>query len=154
MSDEKAPIPADDVLAALGDTELLQLLEDNGIETAGISDREATTAALQAKRDAAVSQAEAEPEPEPESLSLEQAAMVIDTRAEDEPLPEPRKTFAHVLTSETAAAFKSKDMELHAALHNFEIATGDFKRAAQAVIIKLPSESSIRVVLAAIISDL
>lgn len=45
-------IPADDALLAMSDTDLLQLMEDAGLDTAGIADREGALVALKAKRDA------------------------------------------------------------------------------------------------------
>lgn len=90
----------------------------------------------------------------PAEEPVDQASLIIDTRAEDEPLLQKRKTFGEVLTGETRAAFARGDMSAHAAIHNFEIAAGDFKRAAQALAPTLPEDSDLRSGLESIISDL
>lgn len=96
--------------------------------------------------------------PIPDPVPAAADELLIDTTAQEQPhtdyVREPRKTFGQVLSAETAAAFKSGDMTLHASIHNFEIAAGDFKRAAVQLEKTLPAESELGDVLRSIISDL
>jgi hypothetical protein len=84
--------------------------------------------------------------------------LVIDTHAEDAPLAsevfEPRKTFGQVVAAEVRAAHLRNDAAGHAALHNFDIALGDFKRAAQQVLPSLPKESELAQIIESIVADL
>jgi len=155
-------IPADDALLAMSDTDLLQLMEDAGLDTAAIADRAGAIAALQAKRDAAEpvtaddaamvdepvqedaivideDAVEQSDEPIPQEPSINTVASDVplpdDAQLDDEPQAEYRErpSISGILAAAVLQAQVDGDAVRHAALHNFEIAFGDFKRAAAQV---------------------
>lgn len=65
-----------------------------------------------------------------------------------------RHTFRQAIADEVRAAHARGDHSAHAALHNFEIAVGDFRRAAERVVNELPEDSELRDLARHIVEDL
>lgn len=68
--------------------------------------------------------------------------------------PPPRKTFREAISEEVRAAHARGDHGAHAALHNFEIAVGDFRRAAERLVRELPEGSELGDLARHIVEDL
>lgn len=158
---DKTTIPADDALAALTDDQLLDLATEHEIDASAFDSRESAIDALKAARDAAPlsgnnpKSESADDHPSTDAPADDQADVasedatdptptVINTEADVEnaedashddaaaEIPASPKLSA-LLATEVKAAHARGDHSLHAALHNFEAALADFRRAAAAL---------------------
>lgn len=137
---------SDAALAGMDDTKLLELMEKLGLDTATISSREAALAGIVSKRDATSEAAAAATEAQdPAPLPG-----VIDTTA-DTSQPEPEQPPQQRSEPKRARDMVAKAVReavgnpvAHAALHGFEVALTDFRRAADLMAdAKLDPESEV-----------
>lgn len=147
--DTKPQIPADEILEAMGHEDLGKLLVAHGVtedelKTPELNSKDKRRAAFRAMAGEAKTpdpaakdeQPVSDPSPLPQGDpgdETQDVAETIDTAVTEEPR-EPRPSFREHIAAAAREAHKKGDHARHAALHNFEMAAGDFHRAAKTLL--------------------